>query len=308
MPRAPTITIEDVTAIAERLKGSGVKPTPRLILDEHGTGGLGTIYTLFKQWENRQKNHVDVGLTISPVLQRAILDFLGRELANAKAELESKLADSEKRAGDLARENQRTMDVVDEQTDLLIKRQDAAALKQGKFEQIEFDLAASREEALRERSAAEAVRTELAKDQLRLEAMPRFEADLIALRGMYESEREARIAAEQSAAVSAAQKEHLTERLSENRARIEVLSAQLVQEQDSIRRHSADLAIARMAVEATNARLEAAARTVAKSTEAVTEARAREREAIEEAAELRGGIQPRSDSRMDRGAEGVGRP
>lgn len=289
MPRAPTITIEDVTAIAERLKALGVKLTPRLILEEHGTGGLGTIYLLFRQWEKRQQQHVDVGRTISPVLQHAILDFVGRELANAQTSMATKLADSEQRAGDLARENQRTMDVVDEQADQLIRQQDSAALKQGKLEQIELDLAASREEVLRERSAAEAVRTELAKDQLRLEAMPRFEADLIASRAMYESEREARIAAEQSAAVSAAQKEDLTERLAESRARIEALSAQLAQEQDSVRRQVADLASARMAVEATNARLEGATRNVAKSTEAVTEARAREREAIEEAAELRGG-------------------
>jgi colicin import membrane protein len=288
MPRAPTITIEDVRAIADRLKAAGVKPTPRLILEEHGSGGLGTIYQLFKQWENRQEQHVDIGLTISPALQRAILEFMGRELANAKAELESKLADSEQRAAELARENERQVAAIDEQAELLVTLQDAAALQQGKLDQIELDLAAAREEALRERAAAESARTELAKEQLRLEAMPRLETDLAALRTTYEAERQTRIAAEQSAAVSAAQKDSLAERLAEDKGRIDALATQLAQEQDSARRQAAELIGARVAVEAANARLEGAARDVAASREAIAEARARECKAIEEAAELRG--------------------
>ena len=50
----------------------------------------------------------------------------------------------------------------------------------------------------------EEAKTELAKAQLRLEAMPRLEADLVAVREVLETERKARQQAEQSAAVLAA--------------------------------------------------------------------------------------------------------
>lgn len=125
------------------------------------------------------------------------------------------------------------MTLQDEQAELLVMLQDAAALQQGKLYQIELDLAAALEEALRERAAAESARTELAKDQLRLEAMPRLEADLATLRETYEAERQTRIAAEQSAAVSAAQKDGLAERLAEDKARIDAQAAQMVQEQEA---------------------------------------------------------------------------
>lgn len=58
----------------------------------------------------------------------------------------------------------------------------------------------ARDEAARERSGAELARTELAKAQLRLEAMPRLEADLVAVRDVLETERLARVTAEQAAA------------------------------------------------------------------------------------------------------------
>ncbi|MET3135039.1 colicin import membrane protein [Oxalobacteraceae bacterium GrIS 1.11] len=260
MPRAPTITFDDVCAIADRLKAAGTRPNPRLILEHHGSGSLGTIHPLFKQWEARQESKFGAGLALSPALQRAILEFMGQEIARARADLETGLADSEQRAADLARENARQAADIEDKAELLAALQAEAAAQQGKLDQIEADLAGARDDAMRERAAAETARTELAKERLRLEAMPRLEADLAAVRAEFDAERRVRITAEQAAAVLAAQKDSYAERLAEEKERTEQAAALLSQEIESGRRRTAELTSARVAVEAGNARLEAASR------------------------------------------------
>jgi chromosome segregation ATPase len=292
MPRAPTITQADVNAICDRLLAEGVRPGVRRIIEEHGSGAQGTVYPLFKNWEAGKEHPTQVAATLSPVLQRALLDFVNRETSSAKAALEAQLAESEQVAADLARENERQANELDEQAEAHGKLLDALASLQGRVDQLDKDLLAAHEETARERSEAEKARTDLAVALLRLEAMPRLEADLEAARAACDIERRARIAAEQAAAVATAQKDGLAERLTENKARIEALEAQLIKEQESARRQAAELTAARVAVEAANARLESADREIKSARESASEARSREREAIETAAELRGQIKP----------------
>ena len=118
--------------------------------------------------------------------------------------------------------------------------------------------------------------------------MPRLEADLAATRVECDSERQARIAAERAAAVGAAHQDSLAARVVEDKARIEALEAQLAAGAERERRQAADLTSTRVAVEAGNARLEQADRTIASPKTDLTQARASERAAVEEAAELRG--------------------
>jgi len=290
MPRAPTITYDDVCAIADRLKAAGTRPNMRLILEHHGSGSLGTIHPLFKQWEARHEPKGAAALAMSPALQRAILEFMSQEIARTRTDLETGLADSEQRAADLARENGRQAADIEDKAELIGALQAEAAAQQGKFDQIEVDLAGARDDAMRERAAAETARTELARERLRLEAMPRLEADLNALRAEFDAERRARITAEQSAAVLAAQKDGYVERLAEEKARMEQSAALLSQEQESGRRRAVELVSTRVAVEAGNARLEAASRELAGAKEAAQAARTDARKAIEEAAELRGAL------------------
>ena len=76
-----------------------------------------------------------------------------------------------------------------------------------KTAQLAAELAAALEEAGRERRAAEEARVEVAKAALRLEAMPRLEADLTKIREILDEERKARVLAEQQAAVAMARLE-----------------------------------------------------------------------------------------------------
>ena len=292
MPRAPSITQADVNAICDRLTAAGVRPGVRRIIEEHGSGSQGTVYPMFKNWQSGQAHPVETAAALSPILQRALLEFVNRETAQAKADLEAQLAESEQMTGDLARENERQANELEEQAEAHSKLLDGLASLQGRVDQLDKDLLAAHDETARERSEAEKARTDLAVALLRLEAMPRLEADLEASRGECDVERRARVAAEQAAAVAIAQKDGLAERLSEDKARIDALSTQLAKEQEGSRRQAAELTAARVAVEAANARLEAADREIKSARESVNEARSREREAIETAAELRGRSTP----------------
>lgn len=87
-------------------------------------------------------------------------------------------------------------------------------------------MAAARAETGRERQAAEAARTELAKAQLRLEAVPRIESDVARLRGEIEAERLARIEAERLAAVLTAKLEALQAANADLKKQIDTLKAE----------------------------------------------------------------------------------
>ena len=140
---------------------------------------------------------MSAALSLPPVLQRAILDFMGQELSQAKATLEAELAEQQQEAADLAAENERQGADIEDKNDASMALQANLATLQGRLNQIEIDLATARNDALREREAAEAARIELAKAFLRLEAMPRLEADIDALRVDLGKERQGRVAAEQ---------------------------------------------------------------------------------------------------------------
>lgn len=287
MPRVATITQDHVNAIANQLKAKGIKPTVRLVIAEHGSGSQGTVHPMLKNWESGNRPATE-GVMLSPVLVRMLQEHFTQEVARATAEVQVQLADSEEAAGDLARENKAQADLLEQREEEIGKLTDGAAAMQGRFDQLERELVAAQEESARLRGDAERAHTELAKAQMRLEAMPRLEADLAAARAECDSERQARVAAERDAAVGAAQKDGLAARVEEDKVRIETLETQLTAGAERERRQAADLTSTRVAVEAGNARLEQADRTIASLKTDLTQARASERAAVEAAAELRG--------------------
>lgn len=136
-------------------------------------------------------------------------------VTRARTTLETELADQQQEAADLATENERQVLENDSQSEVIETLRAEVSKHQGRAGQLEADLAAARDEASRERSGAELARTEVAKAQLRLEAMPRMEADLVAARAALDAERLARVAAEQSAAVMNAKLEASDRRAAE---------------------------------------------------------------------------------------------
>ncbi len=289
MGRESTITFEQVAAVADAMKIEGVKPTSRAVRERLGnTGSMGTINKLLQRWKAGQERQISAALVLPPALQRVLLEFMDNELTNARTTIEAELADQQQEASDLATENERQVIENESQGERIELLRAEVSTHQGRAGQLESDLVVAREEAARERSGAELARTELAKAQLRLEAMPRLEADLVAVRASLETERAARVAAEQTAAVLTAKLEAAERRATEADARTtkaEAATAQAVEKVEAVAR---ELVIANAAVQAGQVRFEGAAREIEDAKKAVATANDTAKKSGEEAAELRG--------------------
>ncbi|AJW93575.1 hypothetical protein BM43_7620 (plasmid) [Burkholderia gladioli] len=291
MGREANITTEQVDAIADAMKAEGVKPTLRGVRERLGTGSLGTVAKLLQRWKAGQERQPNAALAVPPALQRAIVDWMDQELTAARATLEAELADQQQAAADLASENERQGELIaDRDAELEALSIDKAAAE-GKATQLADDLDAAREEAAHERQAAEQARTELAKALLRLEAMPRLEADLAAVRAELDRERQARVAADQSVAVLAAQKDDLSARLADAGSRRERAEEALSTQQQRTEKLAAELADTRASLQATEARAKAFEREAATATADAERARSDAKSAGEQAASLRGQLE-----------------
>lgn len=256
MGREATITPDQVHAIADAIRAEGGKPTLRAVRERLGTGSMGTVSKHLQQWKAGQERHAATELALPPALQRAVLDFMATELAAARAPLEAELADQQQTAGDLATENERQATTIENQAGELEALAADKAAAEGKAEQLAVDLATAKEETVRERQAAEQARTELAKAMLRLEAMPRLEADLAAIRAELAKERQGRIDAEQQAAVLTAQKADLEGRLVDAKKGADRSAEQLQKAQDRAEQLGTSLADARVTAQTQQARIE----------------------------------------------------
>lgn len=182
MPREATISYDQVARYAEAIKAEGGKPTPRLIRDRHGSGSFGTIHKLFQQWESMQALAIEAALSLPPSVQRAILEFVRTELSAGRADLEGRLSQTANCAEDLAAENQRQAAQIEDQSNTVEALRGEKSALEGRLGEIEIAAGALRDESARERQAAETARTEVAKLLLRLENLPRLEAELIEVR------------------------------------------------------------------------------------------------------------------------------
>lgn len=238
MPREATITYDQVVRYAEAIKAEGGKPTPRQIRDRHGSGSFGTIHKLFQQWESTQALAIEAALSLPPSVQRAILEFVRHELSVGRADLEERLCQTTTSAEDLATENERQAALIDEQLVTIESLRGEKAALAGRLAEIETAIGTHREDAVRERLAAEAARTEVAKLMLRLEGLPRLEAELAELRKEYQLIDRSRQEIEKELAVSGAAYQSL--QLSKSEA-VASLQGRLAEAQEELRAVSVQL-------------------------------------------------------------------
>ncbi len=213
--REATITFEQVVAVAESIKSEGGKPTSRAVRDRLGSGSMGTVNKMLQDWKAGQERKIDTALALPASLQKAILDFMDMELGNAKAKLMADLVEQQQETADLANENERAVAQMFAAEDDMRKLGKEMAKFDGQFLRIQEDLEEAKRAIAMEQQAAEQARIELAKALLRLEAIPRLEADLVETRAMLEKEHQAKVGAEKAAAVADAQKTGLMELVEE---------------------------------------------------------------------------------------------
>jgi chromosome segregation ATPase len=239
MGRTAVVTFEMVASAAEAMKAEKLDVVTRAVRERLGNvGSMGTINNHLQAWKSRQEQHVTSALTLPPALQKSILDFMGVELSNARSTLESALAAQQKEMADLANDNEKQYAEIEASIETTETLRNEIATLHGKSSQLEINLVTSKDDLVRERENAEFARTELAKALLRLEAMPRLEADLNAARAALDAERTSKVAAEQSAAVAIAKLEYANQRVQELHERLnksEAINLKALDKIDSIK-------------------------------------------------------------------------
>lgn len=282
MAREASITYEQVAAVCNKVAAEGGSPGSRNVREVLGSGSSATILKHIQQWkggQERQSQAIDD--TLDPSIVRAISNQLAERVQAATAEATARLAELQSETNNLIADAERQAALVEAQADMLATLQGEKATLAGRLAQVESDLARSVTDVANERQGAEAARTELAKVLVRLDAMPRIEAENDRLRAELEQARTDAAKQHEIAAVATATLE--AER--KHKQSVETQLAEATKRADSAVQ---SLGNERVAVQACQARLEAAKRELDTANDAAKEAKAESKKARDEAAELRG--------------------
>lgn len=144
---------------------------------------MATVLKHLQQWQREQ---VRPGLVmedaLDPMIARTIAQQIATRVREATSESTSRLADLQIETDNIIVESERqNIEIEQKISDLteLQGRHDALA---GRTAQLEFDAKQTSENLITESRASEAARVELAKAELRLEAVPKIEAEIEKLR------------------------------------------------------------------------------------------------------------------------------
>lgn len=228
MAREATISQEEVNAVADTIRASGMRPTARAVREELGRGSMATVLRLLQNWQTGQGRAPETPVVLPTALQRLLSDFIAQEVASAKLHLEQELVSAQQAQRDLIAESEAQAADIESLQQLFDTLKDTHRQLQGRSTQLTTDLEDARRAAEAQRQAAETARNEIAKLQLRMEGVPRIEAELTKQKEELEAERKARVAAEQAAAVSAA-------KLEQSQVSVEDLKSRLTRTETDLR-------------------------------------------------------------------------
>ncbi len=201
MARESNITYEQVATTADNLKAQGEKPTSRAVRELLGTGSMATVCKFLQQWkagQTRQGQAADD--TIDPSVARAISANIAAKIQTATSEATASLADMQAELDSVILENERQANEINDLTVEAAYHKEEGAKLAGQIQQLSADLIRTTSELDAERQAAEQARIQLAKSELRLEAVPRIEADIEKVSAELALERKASAAAREEAA------------------------------------------------------------------------------------------------------------
>lgn len=184
-PGRQGVTYEQVAAAANALVAAGERPTIRAVRARIGAGSPNTIQRHLDEWARGNTPAELAAATLPAEMQRLILAEMARAVATARTELKQQLADAQTNNEELTRENEEQGQELADLRSALEQAQAVIDKNAGAAEQLERALVSARQTAERERASAEAARQALAKAELRIEALPRLEADLESVRQAY---------------------------------------------------------------------------------------------------------------------------
>ena len=223
------ITFEQVAAVADAIAARGDRPTLRGVRAELGSGSMGTIQKHLATWQGQRRQIVTSTATLPTEIQRVILSEIEREVGAARAELEAELAATKGDRDALADDNEAQAEQIEQQTARLDEIEATSQQQAGRIAQLESDLETAWQATERERGVAEQARQALAKAELRLEALPKVEAEVERLRAALEASQARATTAEQLAAVTAEKLAGVEARLADAQAREQQTAVKLAE-------------------------------------------------------------------------------
>lgn len=201
------VTEEKVWATADRLRAAGTHPSIQAVRGELGRGSMSTVSKYLKTWHARQAPAPSAVAELPDDLVRALREGMARQVAGARAELEARLAESERINDGLIEEADETgVELARLRTE--VERLDEALSQcQGGAERAEQARLEAVAELARERETARAATTDAAKAQLQAETLQQAVASLREERdtaqGAIRAAEDRAVAAERTAAVAA---------------------------------------------------------------------------------------------------------
>ncbi len=182
MARTSNINFGQVAAIADAMKAAGNRPTARAVRERIGSGSMGTIHKFLQQWQGKatgQDDDEDDGRELPSSIQKALLDFIGCEVATACEPLAEELQTARDDLDAIAQENERLTHSIKELERLLEQcgQERAAAMAQLNMTRDELRNANKAREDIGEKYTA--LLRDLDRSQRQVEMLASLQPDLI---------------------------------------------------------------------------------------------------------------------------------
>lgn len=217
------ITFDQVAALADTITARGDRPTLRGVRAELGSGSMGTIQKHLTAWQGQRRQIVTSTASLPAEIQRVILAEMEREVLTARAELESELAAIKGDRDTLADDNESQTEQLELQAKQIEELTETKQQQLGRIAQLEASLASAAQATEQERAIAEQGRQSLVKAELRLEALPKVEAEVERLRAALEASQARCVDAEQLAAVTGEKLAGVEARLADAQGQLQAL-------------------------------------------------------------------------------------
>lgn len=226
MGREASITFEQVASVADQIqRETGKKPTTRAVRELLGSGSLGTIVKFLQQWQAGQARTSDqvIDDALDPAIGRSIVNAIGERVKKATGEATSRIADLQVEISDLAKENERQAEEIEDLLRKVNELESSLANSTGRMSQLEAELSHVRAERDLKAEESERLRADLAKSSLKLESVPRLEETIQRLENEIKKMEHSSAEAEKRAAVAESRAQSLSGQIDELKDRVKVL-------------------------------------------------------------------------------------
>jgi len=179
MARPSEITYELVASTAAKIQAQQGKPTTRNVREMLGTGSMATIIPLLRQWqEDQQRQSNNTCDMLDQAITRAINNQIATKVQEATTTATQRIADIQVEAESYIAEIERLeSELQTKNTEFTALLEQHSALT-GRMQQLEAESVRNIAELATERQVTQSVHIALAKAELRLEAVPRIEAEV----------------------------------------------------------------------------------------------------------------------------------